>query len=338
LTLQASVYRLAQHFTREPTLSTNRARRIFFATDIHGSDICWKKFLAAAAYYEAGILILGGDMTGKALVPIVKKAGGGWEAVLLQQRHFLETEAEILAIEKAIGSRGYYPFRTDEAEMEAFSADPARIDALFTTTVLKVVARWMELADRLLFQRGIDCYVCPGNDDAFEIDEVIASSKTVRNSEGRIVDLGLGFELASTGWSNPTPWNTHREEDEEKLGARIAAILGEREDFSRFLFGFHAPPHGTGLDDAPELDKNLNILNAGQSMMPVGSTSVRRAIETHRPLLSLHGHIHESKGVARIGTTLCVNPGSLYEQGVLQGAVIELNPRKGIGSYVLTTG
>ena len=120
---------------------------MFFATDIHGSEICWKKFLAAASYYEAGVLILGGDMTGKALVPIVKRARGGWEAVLLQERHILETEAEVLSMERAIASRGYYPFRTDAAELEAFATDPDRVDALFRKTVLAVAARWMELAD-----------------------------------------------------------------------------------------------------------------------------------------------------------------------------------------------
>ncbi len=311
---------------------------MFFATDIHGSEICWKKFLAAASYYEAGVLILGGDMTGKALVPIVKRSKGGWEAVLLQESHILETESAVLSMERAIASRGYYPFRTDADELEAFEADPDKVDALFRKTVLATAARWMELADSGLVRTGTDCFVCPGNDDAFELDAVIASSKTVRNAEGRIIDIADGFRMASTGWCNPTPWNTHREESDEKLHERISSLFKGGEDFSRFLFCFHAPPHGTGLDEAPELDGDLNVLNAGQSSVSVGSAAVRRAIEEKRPLLSLHGHIHESKGVARIGKTLCLNPGSLYEQGVLQGALIDLDPRKGIRSYVLTTG
>jgi hypothetical protein len=277
-------------------------------------------------------------MTGKALVPIVKRAEGGWETVLLQQHFVLETEAEVAAIENAIGSRGYYPFRTDPAEMEAFASDHAKIDALFREMVIATMGRWMEIADSRLSQRGIDCLVCPGNDDTFAIDAVIAGSKTVKNVEGKIVELGRGFEMASTGWSNPTPWKTCREESEDSLANRIAAILGDREDFSHFIFSFHAPPRATGLDDAPELDRNLNVLNAGQTLVPVGSEAVRSAIEKCGPLLSLHGHIHESKGVARIGKTLCVNPGSLYEQGVLQGALIDLDPGRGIRSYVLTTG
>ncbi len=312
--------------------------RLFFATDIHGSDICWKKFLAAAAYYNADAIVLGGDMTGKALVPIVRLASGRWRAVLLQQAHELETEAEVAAIEKAISSRGYYPFRTDDDGMAAFAADETKIDALFRKTVLEAIGRWMEYADSKLADGRIACCVCPGNDDSFEIDAVIASSKRVIDAEGKAVELGNGFTMASTGWSNHTPWHTHREADEDSLYARMASTIPAGTDCSRWIFNLHAPPHSTGLDDAPELDKSLNVLNAGQSMVPVGSTAVRRIIEERKPLLSLHGHIHEAKGVARIGKTLCVNPGSLYEQGVLQGAVIDLDPKKGIRSYVLTTG
>jgi hypothetical protein len=312
--------------------------RIYFATDIHGSEICWKKFLAAAKYYDAGTLILGGDMTGKALVPIVKLGNGTWKAVLLQETHLLETETEVKSMEAAIASRGYYPIRTDEDRMRAFAEDPDLIDRLFHKTVLETAARWMELADARLAGTGVDCWVCPGNDDSFDLDDVIAGAKLVKSAEGKAVELGAEIRLASTGWSNPTPWHTHREETEDDLYRRISGIIPPGTDCSKWIFSLHAPPHASGLDEAPEMDENLNVLNAGQSTVPVGSTAVRRIIEERRPLLSLHGHIHEAKGVARIGKTLCVNPGSLYEQGVLQGALLEVDGRKGIRSYVLTTG
>lgn len=316
----------------------NAKIRIYFATDIHGSEICWKKFLAAAKYYDADVLVLGGDMTGKALVPVVSLGGGRWKAVLLQETHELETEAELTAMESAIASRGYYPFRTDEDQMRGFAEKPETVDALFHKIVLETAARWMDLADSRLAGTGVDCYVCPGNDDSFDLDGVIAQSKLVKDAEGKVVELGAGVSLASTGWSNPTPWHTHREEKEDDLYERISGIIPAGTDCSRWIFSLHAPPHATGLDDAPEMDEHLNVLNAGQSTVPVGSTAVRRIIEERKPLLSLHGHIHEAKGVARIGKTLCVNPGSLYEQGVLQGALLEIDGRKGIRSYVLTTG
>ncbi len=318
--------------------STSRTERIFFATDIHGSEICWRKFLGAAAYYGARTLILGGDMTGKALVPIVRLGSGKWRAVLLQQAYELESESEVLAVETSISSRGYYPFRTDEEAMAGFAENPDSIDRLFHRTLLEAAAKWMEIAEKKLFGSGVRCFVCPGNDDAFEIDGIIAASRTVANAEGRRIDLGEGFTMASTGWSNPTPWKTHREAEEPELYEKLSAMIPPDADCSRWIFNLHAPPRATGLDDAPELDANLNVKNAGQNIVSVGSTAVRRIIEERRPLLSLHGHIHEAKAVARIGKTLCINPGSLYEQGVLQGAVIDLDRRKGIRSYALTTG
>ena len=74
-------------------------------------------------------------------------------------------------------------------------------------------------------------------------------------------------------------------------------------------------------------------------MKPVGSIAVRDAILKHQPLLSVHGHIHESRGVKRMGRTLAINPGSVYGDGVLQGAVIELNPKKAkVARYLLVNG
>ncbi len=68
--------------------------RVFFATDIHGSDVCWRKFLNAGKFHKADVLIMGGDMTGKAMVPIVAN-GSNWELELQGQRHVLTTEDEL---------------------------------------------------------------------------------------------------------------------------------------------------------------------------------------------------------------------------------------------------
>lgn len=312
--------------------------RVFFATDIHGSDVCWKKFLNAGKFYKADVLVLGGDMTGKALVPIVQLPDGQFKATLLQQEFVLKNEDAVIDMEKRVSSRGYYPFRTTQEQLAEFAANPALVDRFFHQQMLNVVEQWMRLADERLRGTGLRCYVCPGNDDEAEVDEVIRQAELVQMSEGRIVELGDGFQMASTGWSNITPWKTYREASEADLAARIDAMMPRGLDNQRTVFNFHCPPHGSHLDDAAEVDENLNIKNAGQTLVPVGSTAVRDAILKYQPLLSLHGHIHEGKGTARLGKTLAINPGSVYEQGVLQGAVIDLDKRKGIKSYTLTTG
>jgi len=176
------------------------------------------------------------------------------------------------------------------------------------------------------------------DDDAAETDTVIKQARHVTLAEGLTVELGDGFSMVSTGWANVTPWKTHRELPEPQLAAKIEAMIPVGADMQKMVFSFHCPPYGSNLDEAPEVDEDLNLKEAGRALIPVGSTAVRDAILKHQPLLSLHGHIHEGKGAARLGKTLCLNAGSLYEQGVLQGAVVELEPRRGIRSYTLTTG
>jgi len=239
------------------------------------------------------------------------------------------------------------PLRRWDVHLKVLSWEPgldlkelvrvSRSEALFLQESVKTVERWMAYADERLDGKGIRCYVCPGNDDMFEIDAAIAASKTVRSVEGQVVALDEHHEMASTGWSNPTPWQTHREEPDEALGRRIEAVVGQLKNPANAVFAFHVPPYGSGLDEAPELTKDLRPAYAGRSLVPVGSKSVLRAIETHKPLLGLHGHIHEGKGARKFGRTLCLNPGSMYEQGVLHGALVDLKESK-LGNYVLTTG
>ncbi len=311
--------------------------RFFFATDVHGSEICWKKFISGAKFYEVDTLILGGDMTGKAIIPIIAQGNNKWKVTLLEQETILEGKEAVDKMVTTIMNRGYYPHVTDPDEVKEIAETPGRSDELFAEYVLKTVQRWMEYADEKLAGTGITCYVCPGNDDVFEIDDVIAQSKTVKLAEGTVVWLDDHHEMISTGWSNPTPWETHREEGEDALLKRIEAMVSQVKNVGNAVFNLHAPPYGSGLDEAPELTKDMRLAYAGRSMVPVGSKAVLQVIEKYQPLLSLHGHIHEGKGTRKYRRTLCINAGSQYEQGILQGVVVELEPKK-IRSYVLTTG
>jgi Icc-related predicted phosphoesterase len=311
--------------------------KLFFATDVHGSEICWKKFISAAKFYEADTLILGGDMTGKAIIPIIAQGGDKYKVTLLEQESMLEGKEAVDKMVATIQNRGYYPYVTTPDEVNEISSTPGRSDALFLTQVMATVARWMDYADAKLAGTGIRCMVCPGNDDIFEIDAAIAASKSVRSVEGQVIELDEHHEMVSSGWTNPTPWDTHREEPDDALLTRIEAVIAQAKNPSNAVFNLHAPPYGSGLDEAPELTKDLRPAYAGRSLVPVGSKSVLKVIEKYEPLLGLHGHIHEGKGTRKFKKTLCINPGSMYEQGVLHGAVVELKPNK-VGNYVLTTG
>jgi uncharacterized protein len=309
--------------------------KVFFATDLHGSETCWRKFLNAARFYDADVLICGGDMTGKAIVPIVQENG-----------HFTFTLAgvqqavgadQVGEVEAQIRRKGYYPLQMSIERLLELDKDEKVRAETFQRVMLEGVDRWMGMAADKLRGTGVRCFVCPGNDDEMEVDDVIRRSDLVELGEGRMVEID-GWTMISTGWSNHTPWNTHREEPEEALGDRIEAMAKQVPDASRAIFNLHCPPYKSGLDEAPAIDADLKLLHGGRALRPVGSTAVRTAIEKHQPLLSLHGHIHESKGAIKIGKTLSINPGSSYEEGMLMGAIIQLDPKKGIKSYQLVNG
>ena len=309
--------------------------RIFFATDLHGSEMCWRKFLNAAKFYDADVLICGGDMTGKAIVPIVEE--NGHFALTMAGQAQTVGPGEVGEVEAQIRRKGYYPLRVTPERLHELDGDEDLRKHTFQEVMLDGVQRWMEMAEDKLGGSGVRVFVCPGNDDEMEVDDVVRRSEMVVLGEGRMVDID-GFSMISSGWSNHTPWNTHREETEEQLGARIEAMAKQVPDPSRAIFNLHCPPYKSGLDEAPAIDADLKLLHGGRALRPVGSTAVREAIERHQPLLSLHGHIHDSKGAVKLGKTLAINPGSAYEEGMLMAAIINLDAKKGVKSYQLVNG
>jgi uncharacterized protein len=311
--------------------------KIYYATDVHGSDICWKKFINAGAFYDVDVIILGGDMTGKAVVPIIEQGSNRWKVTVQEQESILEGKDELERMVQSIRNRGYYPYVTDPEETAAISADQSLSDKLFMNEVISTLERWLDYADQKLAGSSLRCYVCPGNDDAFEIDEILKTAKCVENIEGRVIQLDQHHEMINSGWTNPTPWDTEREEDEASLEKRFEAMASQLKNPRTSVFNLHAPPYASGLDEAPELTSDMRLAYAGQSLIPVGSKSALKLIEKYSPLLGLHGHIHEGRGSRKIKKTLCINAGSMYEQGILLGAVIDLHPKK-VGNYILTSG
>lgn len=311
--------------------------KIFYVTDIHGSETCWRKFLNAGPFYQADVVIVGGDITGKAMVPIVR-GERGWQTTLFDEAVSLETAAEVDDFETKVRNRGYYPQRMSGDDYAELRADPDALNRRFTQVMLDETARWLDMADQKLRDKVHRIIVCPANDDMFELDPLLhQQGHVVETSGDGPIDLE-GFQMVSMGYTNPTPWHTFREIPDDDLAKRLEEITAKITDPSRAIFNFHAPPYGSGLDEAPALDADLRIARGGVPV-PVGSKAVREAIDRVQPLLGLHGHIHESRGVSRQGRTLTLNPGSSYEQGILQGALVTLDPKKGkVKNYVLVNG
>jgi len=313
--------------------------RLFFATDLHGSEKCFLKFLNTPQAYKVNTLILGGDVTGKVIVPIIKTSEGKFRAEFLSNKYTLNSDNEVEDLEKKVRFTGYYPYRTTEDEVAQLRADPTKMDAVFTQVMLDTLRRWTALAEERLKDKGVKVYMTGGNDDRADVEEVLKSSKYVVDPEGEVVTLEDGREMLSSGWSTPTPWKTPRECSEEELAAKLDAMVSKVQNMDKCVFNLHAPPFDTGLDVCPKLDENLKPVYAGSEIIMTsgGSTAVRKAIEKYQPAVSLHGHIHESRGFIKIGRTLCLNPGSEYTEGMLRGVVVELDD-KGVRNYLLTVG
>jgi Icc-related predicted phosphoesterase len=297
--------------------------KLFYAGDIHGSDKCWLKFLGAARFYGVDTLIMGGDITGKIMVPIVEREDGGYEANVLG-RHEKVSAKQLDDLEKRIRFNGFYPYRCNREEYQKLEQDHAYREKTFTRVMVDEVRRWMRLAEERLAGSGVRCLVMPGNDDEFAVDEAVESTYVI-NPDGRVMVFDE-VQVLSCSWTNRTPWNSPRELDEPDLAERLENLAGQLDPRALTIFNLHCPPKDTQLDRAPALTADLKlILEGGEPrIVHVGSSAVRTLIERYRPVLSLHGHIHESKAIDKIGPTTCVNPGSAYSEGVIDGVVVEV--------------
>jgi len=309
--------------------------KIFFCTDVHGSTRCWRKLVSAADFYKVDTVILGGDMTGKAVVPVVAQKDGTFTSTFLGRKWVLKSTEEVDQQKKLIVDAGMYVFECNADDLQKFTGRTDLVDAIFKEMVIERVREWIKIAEVNLKPKNQRIIVAPGNDDAEYVDEVLAESDVIVNAEGRILEINGGYEMVSSGWSNPTPWHTPRECSEEELKNKIEAMAPNIRDSERSIFNLHVPPIGSGLDTAPKLKENLEIDLKGS--VEAGSIAVLDAIKKYQPVLGLHGHIHEITAERRIGRTLCINPGSHYTEGILNGVVVTLDGKK-VKSSIFTTG
>jgi len=316
--------------------------RIFFTSDVHGSEKCFKKFLRAGSFYKVDVVILGGDITGKTVVPILESANAGYTTSYLGEERSIAA-GELEGFMETVRDSGGYPYVTSAGELEALSSDKGKLDALFVKLMTESLDRWVKMAEEKLGGSGMQCYIMLGNDDHPDLQRCLAHSQTVVNPENRVINLHDNYVMISTGLSNPTPWNTYREVTEERLSEAVEKMTCQVDSMEKCIFNFHCPPFGA-LDEAPRLERTKDgqlkpvlLKGSGIELISVGSTTIRNSIEKYQPLMGLHGHIHEAKGVQTIGRTHCFNPGSEYQEGILRGVVINLDGKR-VKGFVFTRG
>ncbi len=306
--------------------------RCYMCSDLHAANRTYRKLLNAIKMnvYEAQVVLIAGDLTGKAIVPIIKQGNGRYAASFLDQDYLIDTEAELEKLKNSISDIGYYPYVTDQEEVDALRTDSAKMNELFRWKMIERVGEWVAMAEERIGKSGIQFYMMPGNDDDRGVDEMIARSSYVVNPVGKTIQLNEHHEMISFDYANPTPWHTPREWSEEEYYERVKTSASTLKNVQNALFMIHVPPFDTGIDTAPELDKTMRpkVTMGDVLRVPVGSTGVRKAIQELQPLVTVHGHVHEAGGQSKIGRTTCFNAGSEANQGILRGFVFDLGKDK----------
>ena len=318
--------------------------RLFFATDLHGSERTFSKFVNCAKFYKVDHIIMGGDIMGKFLVPIVHEHDSHYRMTLQGTIESIEGADALAAVKERVETLGFYHITVEEDELHAMQADQHEIDATFHRLARERIERWIALADERLAGTSVKWYVTGGNDDPPDVLTVFdeMDSEHVVNCEGRVVMVDDLFPMANCGYSNPTPWATPREVDEDSLEVILEEAVQGVDDFTSAIFNLHVPPYDCTLDDCPKLDWSTDppspiVVGGVPQSAPAGSTAVRKIIEKYKPLLALTGHIHESRGLVKLGRTTVINPGSEYGEGIIKGCIITLSPGKVVG-YQMTAG
>ncbi len=313
-------------FWRKKGSDSNSQVKMFFASDLHGSNVCFKKFVNSAQFYGADVLVLGGDLTGKAVIPIAEQDDGSFIAFQHGEAVKINDRCELDDFVKRQGNMGFYPAVMTEAEYQRLKADPEGQTALFKQLVLERVREWVAFAAQKLKGAGIPLVALPGNDDFPEIDAILTQAECIDFHEMQVCEFKGGYQMLFCGGSTPTPWDTEREYTEEQYISRFGELLPQVADMSRCIFNVHVPPFGTALDACPKLDGDLRVVyEMGlPAQTHAGCQTLLDIIKQHQPLLGLHGHIHEGRAKINIGKTICVNPGSVYPEGILQGALVTL--------------
>jgi uncharacterized protein len=317
--------------------SKKQGFRIYYATDLHGSDPCFRKFLAAGRIFDADALIMGGDMTGKAIVPIRDLGRGHYEAEFQGEREKADHD-ELERLKRRIVFNGFYPWVAEDGEIKRAGEDEQVVADLFANFMVDQATRWTTLAaDRL--DDGRRCFISPGNDDLQVVDDVLAAAERIEFPDKKVIEVGP-LHMVSVGDSNVTPWRTPRELSEPELLAEMEGLIKPYADGRPLLFNFHVPPHESNLDTVNALDPSYRpVVEHGMlTQTSAGSTAVRTVIERYEPVVTLHGHIHEGRGLYRPGPTRCFNPGSDYSAGVLQGLVIDFDDAGRYMHHTFTAG
>jgi Icc-related predicted phosphoesterase len=324
-------------FSRKKSGSGRRRLKILFVTDMHGSELTFRKFLNSLEIWGPDVLVCGGDVAGKGLLPVLDSGNGTVRVRWMGDEQELKRD-QLDDIYAKAGQLGFYPYMAEAAELERLTADPVEYEQIFERLMRERWSNWLERLEERCAKLELPAFAIAGNDDPWSLDMITFEEREwVQGADGKVLDLVGDWRLLSCGLANQTPWSCPRDLPEEDLAARLEEIADGVGDFTNVVANIHVPPYNSALDIAPELDASVTPPRAiAGSTVPVGSTAVAEFLTRHQPLLSLHGHIHESPGAVTIGRTHAINPGSEYAEGILRGVLVTIEPDRVVGHQFVT--
>ena len=314
--------------------------RILFVSDLHGSEVCFRKFLNSTSVYHPDLLIYGGDIMGKMLVPIFPNDEDGYRWFPNDRAAVQIDQDELPMVQRTIADQGRYSAVMTPDRWRELNKNPGTMNDLFMDLAHDRVRAWIKLVNDRLTPTGIPLVMNVGNDDTDDVLRILEAEgpSNLLIPEGQVVRAGP-YEIYGCGYANMTPWHCPRDLEEPDLQKFLDKTSAQIDNPRQTILDVHAPPIDTNLDLAPELDANFKPKTVrGEILLGhVGSSSVRHLIESLHPIVGLHGHIHEAKGIDDVTGTPVYNPGSSYFSGNLQGLLLDLDGPE-VAAHLFVTG
>lgn len=286
--------------------------------------------MALAKDLRVNYLILAGDISGKFTISAVCQKSGDYLVRRSNLPDRVISAADFEVARRDFGNRGYYVLVTD---IQGESALPL----LESQARTKRIRQWIDLARAELEPIGAKLLTIPGNDDAADVVDALAQSTWARDLDGKLYAEN-GYAFVGFGYSNPTPWETPRELSERQIRERLESTSRLMNGHAHKIAVIHVPPFGIGLDLAPEVvrDPDGTFRTIPGNSVPVGSVEVAKFVESEQPLIVASGHCHDSAGYVYAGRSLCLNPGSAFQLGILHASLVVLEGGRVLGHQSLT--
>lgn len=274
--------------------------KILYTADLHGNQILVEKLVKLSNYSDT--LILGGDLCATHFIPIIDD---GSEITLYEFNRAvrLENSKQALIQKEKLFQNGFISWYGSLKNFRKLNKEEYQT---------KIQEKSLRATLNKLKTSFENILLILGNDDSSALEKNLNKNKNkkVTNLNEKVIKLN-GYEFVGFSYVPITPFNTYFELTEFELERRLKPLLSRIKNYSSSVWIFHSPPYNSGLD--------LTAFG------PVGSKSIKHFIQERQPKLFLCGHIHESPNLVKLGKTICINPGSEPNLGLLKAVLIDLN-------------